>query len=102
MLSSPIKILTNDKSCDSPTLLEISSSSISVMNPTWPVRKNRSILTNIDDIEKKSSFTQKHDYADNVVITKAVKQKDGESGKSGSCNSLNKEMDLIKELIRSE
>ncbi len=59
----------------------------------FPIRKNRNLLTNIDDVDKKSSFNSKKEYADDIVITGAVKQSSQKSVKS---------IEEVKEQMRAE
>jgi len=92
---SPVKLKQNENN--------IVISPMSDSGPaTLPIRKNRNLLKNIDDVDKKSAFKEHKEYSDNIEITKAVKQKDGESGKNSSTNSLSKEIENVKELIKSE
>ena len=63
-----------------------------------PIRKNRNLLTNIDDIDKKSAFTNYHEYSEDIEITKAVKL----DVKNSSSNSIAKDIEIVKEVFKIE
>lgn len=64
-----------------------------------PVRKNRNVLTNIDDVNKKNLFTNhpNKEYKD-IVITKAVKRESGK-GISGISST---ELENVKNVLKEE
>ncbi len=72
---------------------------LTITGKNIPQRKNRNVLTNIDDVHKKSTFNNKSEYND-IVITKAVKRDSG-SG-SALVNLAKCEMDNVKNLLKTE
>ncbi len=69
---------------------------------SFPIRRNRNLLKNIDDVDKKSAFKTKKQYPDDMEIKKVVKTTDSGGSLKDLSNEVNKEVDKAKELIDKE